>query len=175
MADFLSDFGANLGDKVLPNGDALNRKIDFQRDKFLKGIASTKHGKKEDPTYLHFKFIFDFGNNSLIDPETFLAPSPLFRSYDDRSYNDIANDITARAEAAADDKRNPFDPNPIIDQLQKGVDNGFGTSEDFFYGSKSKIDGRTGVGFFPTGEVAYMGSAVLISKICKETTNARIF
>ena len=58
MADFISDFGSNLKGSVIPNGDALNRKIDFQREKFLKGISSTKHGKKEDPTYLHFKFIF---------------------------------------------------------------------------------------------------------------------
>jgi hypothetical protein len=158
MADFLSDFSSNLGGKVLPNGDALNRKIDFQRDKFLKGISSTKHGKKEDPTYLHFKFIFDFGNNSLMDPETFLAPSPLFRSYDDRSYNDIVNDISTRAQTAEGDKVNPNDVNAVLSQLEKNVNNGFGTSEDFFYGSKSKIDGRSGIGFFPTGEIGYMGA-----------------
>jgi len=88
MADFISDFGSGLAGNVLPTGDILNRKIDFQREKFLKGISSTKHGKKEDPTYIYFKFMFDFGNNSLIDEETFLAPSPLFRSY---SANGVGN------------------------------------------------------------------------------------
>ena len=99
MADFLSDFGGSLGDKVLPNGDALNRKIDGQREKFLKGISSTKYGKKEDPTYLHFRFIFDFGDTSEMDPETFLAPSPLFRSATRDSNRNIAN-IDAAADAA---------------------------------------------------------------------------
>ena len=42
----MADFG-NLGSAVK---DSLNRKIDTQRDKFLKGISTSKHGKKEDRT-----------------------------------------------------------------------------------------------------------------------------
>ena len=74
MADFFDKFG----DEVKKS---LNRKIDYQREKFLKGISTSKHGKKEDPTYLHFRFIFDEGITDVIDPETFLAPSPLFKLY----------------------------------------------------------------------------------------------
>ena len=40
MADFLS----SLGDKVIPNkDDVLNRKIDYQRETFLKGVSNTKY------------------------------------------------------------------------------------------------------------------------------------
>lgn len=165
MADFLSDFSSRLGDKVLPNGDALNRKIDFQRDKFLKGISSTKHGKKEDPTYLHFKFIFDFGNTSLIDPETFLPPSPLFRPYKPEDYerrqaSDAIEALTASAEKS---KNTPpdGDTNDQIRQQEKKIntgDEGFLTDFDFFYGAKIHIDGRAGIGFYPTNNIAYMGA-----------------
>ena len=84
-------FASTLSNNLIPGGDILNRKIDFQRDIFLKGISNTKHGKKEDPTYIYFKFIFDFGDNYFLDPETFLAPSPLFRSYN-TDYNNHVND-----------------------------------------------------------------------------------
>ena len=167
MADFLSDFGSSLGDKVLPNGDALNRKIDFQRDKFLKGISSTKHGKKEDPTYLHFKFIFDFGDTSLIDPETFLAPSPLFRPYNPDPY-EIERDAQGTANFKLQSKNTvdldkSLSPEQRQDELNKinklsSGEEGFKTDMDFFYGSKSKIDDRIGVGFYPTGDIAYMGA-----------------
>lgn len=79
----MSDFLSNLKQNIVPTKDIFNRKIDFQRENFLKGISHTRHGQKEDPTYIYFKFIFDFGENENIDPETFLAPSPLFRSYKD--------------------------------------------------------------------------------------------
>ena len=74
----MADFGSFVGGEI---SKSLNRKIDYQREKFLKGVSTSKHGKKEDPTYLHFRFIFDEGNFTGIDPETFLAPSPLFRPY----------------------------------------------------------------------------------------------
>ena len=80
MADFSSGFSNNLKGNVIPKKEEVfDRKIDKQRETFLKGITSTKHGKKEDPTYLYFRLIFDFGISSEIDPETFLAPSPLFK------------------------------------------------------------------------------------------------
>lgn len=147
MADFLSDFGGSLGDKVLPNGDALKRKIDSKRETWLKGISSTKYGKKEDPTYLHFRFIFDFGEGSEMDPETFLAPSPLFKSV----VKDPAGDITAQQEAIRNGQ-----PSERIN----GANSSFSTSTDFFYGSKSRINSRAQQGFFNIngGGVGYMGA-----------------
>ena len=172
MADFISDFGSGLRDNVLPNGDALNRKIDSQREKFLKGISSTKHGKKEDPTYLHFKFIFDLGNTSLLDQETFLAPSPLFRPY---KPNEV--DLSAEARdlgsfrAAQKDKINPNGegaPEEIakIDRLASVGDSGFKSDTDFFYGAKFKIDERYQVGAFNIngGGVAYMGAQEFLAQ-----------
>jgi len=162
MADFISDFGSGLAGNVLPTGDILNRKIDFQREKFLKGISSTKHGKKEDPTYIYFKFMFDFGNNSLIDEETFLAPSPLFRSYSKSGSSNINRDIQdleARTLDALRSGRNPADVPGISSDIENFTNSGFGTSQDFFYGSKGKVQSRANYGFFPSNPpLAYMGA-----------------
>ena len=159
MADFLSDFGSAVGDRVLPDGNVLNRKIDFQREKFLKGVSSTKHGKKEDPTYLHFKFIFDFGDNSLLDQETFLAPSPLFRGYQ-RDSAEIAASSRSISDLVSTLQNQQTSPEELarIQRIISSSDDGFKTDLDFFYGSKSRINGMEGFGFFPTGDVAYMGA-----------------
>jgi hypothetical protein len=172
MADFISDFGSGLRDNVLPTGDVLNRKIDSQREKFLKGISSTKHGKKEDPTYLHFKFIFDLGNTSLIDQETFLAPSPLFRPF-----KPTATDLSAEANEIGNfraSQKNSIDPTKQgtpdqiakIDQLASVGDSGFKSDMDFFYGSKFKIDERYHHGAFNIngGGVAYMGAQEFLAQ-----------
>ncbi len=55
---------------------------DRERSLFLKGFKLSKQGNYEDPTYLGFKIIFDFGTLP-ISPEDGLPPSPLFK---DRSY-----------------------------------------------------------------------------------------
>ena len=110
MADFSSDFTSNLGGNVIPNESSLDRKIDFQREKFLKGVSTTRHGKKEDPTYLYFKFIFDFAVSGEIDPETFLAPSPLFRPVSAESlpsepdYNDEFNNVRDKSFAESESR-----------------------------------------------------------------------
>ena len=162
MADFISDFGSGLAGNVLPTGDILNRKIDFQREKFLKGISSTKHGKKEDPTYIYFKFMFDFGNNSLIDEETFLAPSPLFRSYSSTGVSNINSsiqDLESRTLEALRNGRNPDDISGISNDIENLTNSGFGTNQDYFYGSKGKIPSRANYGFFPANApLAYMGA-----------------
>ncbi len=160
MADFLSDFGGSLGDKVLPNGDAIKRKIDGQRETFLKGISSTKYGKKEDPTYLHFRFIFDFGDTSEMDPETFLAPSPLFRSATRDSVGNIAN-IDAAADAA--NKISPNSPearDALINNTKEKLTANFSSDTDFFYGTKFIINSRAQQGAFNIngGGVGYMGA-----------------
>lgn len=172
MADFISDFGAGLKGNVLPNGDALNRKIDSQREKFLKGISSTKHGKKEDPTYLHFKFIFDFGNTSLIDQETFLAPSPLFRPFKPNAL-DLSSEARDLGSFRASQKAS-INPNESgaadqiarVDQLASVGDTGFKADTDFFYGSKFKIDERYQYGAFNIngGGVAYMGAQEFLAQ-----------
>jgi len=172
MADFISDFGSGLRDNVLPTGDVLNRKIDSQREKFLKGISSTKHGKKEDPTYLHFKFIFDLGNTSLIDQETFLAPSPLFRPFKPN-----ATDLSAEARDLGSfraSQRNSIDTNAQgapdqianIDRLASVGDSGFKSDTDFFYGAKFKIDERYHHGAFNIngGGVGYMGAQEFLAQ-----------
>jgi hypothetical protein len=139
MADF-TDFISDEAKK------SLNRKIDYQREKFLKGVSTSKHGKKEDPTYLHFRFIFDEGITAQIDPETFLAPSPLFRPF-----------------------KNPGAPSgiagaPLPDGTLPGTDNkvdaSFATVGDsFFYQSKFRINGMQNVGAFdPQEGAAYMGA-----------------
>ena len=51
---------------------------DKQRSLFLKGFKLSKQGQYEDPTYLGFKIVIDFGTLP-INPEDGLAPSPLFR------------------------------------------------------------------------------------------------
>ena len=55
---------------------------DKQRSLFLKGFKLSKQGQYEDPTYLGFKIVIDFGTLP-INPEDGLPPSPLFR---DKSY-----------------------------------------------------------------------------------------
>ena len=118
----MADFG-NFGDQVKKS---LNRKIDYQREKFLKGVSTSKHGKKEDPTYLHFRFIFDEGITDQIDPETFLAPSPLFRPYKNPA-KPTGNDAVTN-----DLKEAPDSPTPAS----------FSTNgTNFFSQAKFQIDG----------------------------------
>jgi hypothetical protein len=128
MADFLSN--------VLPDGDALKRKIDSQRETFLKGVSSTKHGKKEDPTYLHFRFIFDFGDTSFLDPETFLAPSPLFRGNDKQNNGAIAS--FAGGQVGLDNDGRVSDSGEVtrLQQIDSENQGKFFSDVDFFYGSK---------------------------------------
>lgn len=163
MADFLSDFGGSLGDKVLPNGDALKRKIDSNRETWLKGISSTKHGKKEDPTYLHFRFIFDFGSTAALDPETFLAPSPLFRPIVDtkesqQELTNLAGDIRGYDK----DNLKINDPEYVNALGMIGAEDigSFYSDTDFFYGSKFLINSRAERGAFNIngGGVGYMGA-----------------
>lgn len=54
------------------------RATDKNRNLFLKGFRLSDQGKNEDPTYLGFKFVFDFGTLP-VDPEWGWAPSPLLR------------------------------------------------------------------------------------------------
>ena len=51
---------------------------DRERSLFLKGFKLSKQGNYEDPTYLGFKIIFDFGTLP-ISPEDGIPPSPLFK------------------------------------------------------------------------------------------------
>ena len=51
---------------------------DQLRSLFLKGFKLSEQGKFEDPTYLGFKVVIDFGNLP-IDAEFGQPPSPLFR------------------------------------------------------------------------------------------------
>jgi hypothetical protein len=51
---------------------------DRDRTLFLKGFKLSDQGKNEDPTYLGFKFVFDFGTLP-VDPTYGWAPSPLLR------------------------------------------------------------------------------------------------
>jgi hypothetical protein len=174
MADFLSDFGTGVGSRLTPNGDALQRKIDFQRDKFLKGIATTKHGKKEDPTYLYFKFIFDFGDTTSLDEEgNFLPISPLFRRSSDKSYEekDYESAFSRRTqEQIASNEAGPTGGIPNATTIQKLTDpasaGGFGTDTDFFYGSKFKIQGmKENFGAFPSHQpLAYIGAQEFLKR-----------
>ena len=163
MANFASDFGKDLKGKVIPNkDDLLDRKIDFQRDTFLKGISSTKYGKKEDPTYLHFKFIFDFGNTAYMDPETFLAPSPLFRSLDKAaSEGDLVN-LSGEIKGINPENNQIKDSNYAneLANIEKANLGNFKTDLDFFYGSKFAIESRAKQGAFIAngGGVAYYGA-----------------
>jgi hypothetical protein len=133
MADFFGDFGDEAK-------KSLNRKIDYQREKFLKGISTSKHGKKEDPTYLHFRFIFDEGISDQIDPETFLAPSPLFSPYKNPAKATGVEGATGNAEQ-------PTPPSFVTG------------GSNFFYQSKFRIDGMEGFGAIdPQDGYAYMGA-----------------
>lgn len=159
MADFISDFGSGLGERVIPNGDTLDRKIDFQREKFLKGISSTKHGKKEDPTYLHFKFIFDFGLTSLIDETTFLAPSPLFRSDSIPNQFDYQDGLESLNGLLKEDQLTPDKLQERVNKIQSAENGTFYTNMDFFYGAKARIEDRAKFGFFAmNGPIAYIGA-----------------
>jgi hypothetical protein len=172
MADFASEFKSGpLGSKITPNGDALKRKIDSTRDTFLKGISSTKHGKKEDPTYLHFKFIFDFGNTTFIDPETFLAPSPLFRPMNnlkknkdgDAQSNNDQDIVNFAGDSRGIQAKGGVTDSNYVNQLSE-VDSqnpgNFYTDMDFFYGSKFKVASRYQQGAYNIngGGVAYYGA-----------------
>ena len=138
MADFFDKFG----DEVKKS---LNRKIDYQREKFLKGISTSKHGKKEDPTYLHFRFIFDEGITDAIDPETFLAPSPLFKLYNNPAKLTGAEAATG---AVGDYREQPTEPSFVTG------------GASFFYGSKFQINGmlENYGAFDPQEQFAYMGA-----------------
>ena len=138
MADFFDKFG----DEVKKS---LNRKIDYQREKFLKGISTSKHGKKEDPTYLHFRFIFDEGITDVIDPETFLAPSPLFKLYNNPAEDTGAEGATG---VTGDYREQPTEPSFVTG------------GASFFYGSKFQINGmlENYGAFDPQEQVAYMGA-----------------
>jgi len=130
MADFRDLVGGEIK-------KSLNRKIDYQREKFLKGISTSKHGKKEDPTYLHFRFIFDEGNSNKIDPETFLAVSPLFRLYNDPPKNTGFDQLT---------------------KPEQETEASFENTTDFFYGSKQKIQNEELGIYDPHDGYAYMSA-----------------
>ena len=51
---------------------------DKLRSLFLKGFKLSKQGKYEDPTYLGFKIVIDFGALPVRDDDG-LPPSPLFK------------------------------------------------------------------------------------------------
>jgi hypothetical protein len=51
---------------------------DRNRSLFLKGFNLSRSGANEDPTYLGFKFVFDFGSLP-VNLEYGWAPSPLLR------------------------------------------------------------------------------------------------
>lgn len=163
MANFISDVGSGIGRNFTPTGDALSRKIDFQRDKFLRGVSTTKHGKKEDPTYLHFKFIFDFGITPEIDPETFLAPSPLFRDLQS-DYNSIFNSVRNKTSTSGLGIGSDFaDKYGAESQLLLDSAGAFTSSQDFFYGAKSKLGDRFNKSFFSMAN-GYMGAQKFLAQ-----------
>ena len=71
---------------------------DKNRTLFLKGFKLSDQGKNEDPTYLGFKFVFDFGALP-VDPEWGWAPSPLLR---------INNYTQGNGAGMASGLQNPF-------------------------------------------------------------------
>ena len=164
MSDFSSGIKSNLN---VNKKSLLNRKIDFSREKFIKGISSTKFGQKEDPTYLHFKFIFDLGISGTIDPETFLAPSPLFKKMDGANSNEIF-DFNQRkgAEGAAVNGGSPTPAGEKDYEISNSFQSGkFVADTDFFYGAKFKVPGLLeNRGAYPfTGGVAYVGAQEFLS------------
>ena len=168
----MSDFSDGLKSDLKLDKNILNRKIDFSREKFIKGISSTKFGQKEDPTYLHFKFIFDLGLSGIIDPETFLAPSPLFKSKDKATDVSVSAFVARESAKAASSKdKNGVNLVPqganendysAADAFQGGS---FSTDIDFFYGTKFRVNGLLeNRGAFPvTGGVAYVGAEEFLS------------
>ena len=71
---------------------------DRNRNLFLKGFRLSDQGKNEDPTYLGFKFVFDFGVLP-INPDYGWAPSPLLR---------IPNYTAGNGAGMASGLENPF-------------------------------------------------------------------
>jgi hypothetical protein len=71
---------------------------DRNRNLFLKGFRLSNSGANEDPTYLGFKFVFDFGTLP-INPDYGWAPSPLLR---------IKNYTTIDGGAMGSSLSNPF-------------------------------------------------------------------
>jgi len=63
---------------------------DKNRSLFLKGFNLSNSGANEDPTYLGFKFVFDFGSLP-VNLEYGWAPSPLLRIPNYTSVNGAAN------------------------------------------------------------------------------------
>lgn len=67
---------------------------DKQRNLFLKGFKLSKQGGYEDPTYLGFKVVFDFGVLP-IDPEDGVPPSPLLKPDNYNFLDNAVNSFTA--------------------------------------------------------------------------------
>lgn len=66
------------------------RATDKDRSIFLKGFKLSRSGENEDPTYLGFKFVFDFGALP-VNLEYGWAPSPLLRVPNYTTVNGAAN------------------------------------------------------------------------------------
>ncbi len=77
---------------------------DRERSLFLKGFKLSNSGKNEDPTYLGFKIMFDFGNLT-VDPNYGWAPSPLLKrenySIDNSSMAESINNPFGQPQYAA--------------------------------------------------------------------------
>lgn len=167
MADFSSELGSGLKNRLVPNESALDRKIDFQREKFLKGIRTTRSGKKEDPTYISFRFIFDFAESGLLEEETFLPVSPLFRGMDQKDgirnglpdFTDRINEFLDSEQARKTEGK--FQEEALIDALLN-IDGGFSSSIDFFYGTKLKEQSRRNALYSSHGGFAYMGAEAFL-------------
>jgi len=156
MANFGSELGSGLKNRLVPDESALDRKIDFQREKFLKGLKTTRSGKKEDPTYISFRFIFDFGNSSLLEEETFLPISPLFKKMEGVGGDDDMADRIKQQLSREMGSKNLF-----VD-YQLNVDGAYKTNTDFFYGSKLKSEnGRRNL-FNMQGGVGYLGAQAFL-------------
>jgi hypothetical protein len=103
---------------------------DKQRSLFLKGFKLSKQGQYEDPTYLGFKIVVDFGTLP-INSEDGLPPSPLFKATSYLYGN--SNDFWAR---------NPFGQEQYNFRTQTNVAYYSATSyleereADFQYGGK---------------------------------------
>ena len=78
MSDFSSSIGSNISS--VNSSNTFSTGTDKDRSNFLKGLKTTTSGQKEDPTYLGFRLLFDFGLGARIDEETFLPISPLLCS-----------------------------------------------------------------------------------------------
>ena len=154
MGEFLSGLGSGLKSNFTPTKGALSRKVDAQRNQFLKGVSNSRHGKKEDPTYLHFKFIFDFAISSQMDPETFLAPSPLFRDSDpdDEKLQKYVQDVSESRKTAGSELS-------LRETDKMKERSGFSSDIDFFYGAKFRVPGLIGNGAFPMhSPISYLGA-----------------